>query len=130
MFSTPNAGMKGSQFWSGLMLLIGATRERSGSWHFPVYVARIIGAIDVILLILAMALLRAQPFRPWWLVSLAACVALLLVLWFVFTRHLCRLMLGSETVEAYCWKFVPFRHQYLSSLSPSLHYQLIHVTNG
>lgn len=131
--SGPSPRANRSPFRNGVGLLAGLSTEHSGSWHFPIYVARIIGAIDAILLILAASLVMAGPTTAGWAIAgLASGAALLAGLWCVFVRHLYRLMLGSETVDAYCWKFVPIRHRFLSALAENAPpgYRLIGVADS
>jgi hypothetical protein len=44
-------------------------------------------------------------------------VGLLLILWRKFLSKLFEQMCGSETVEAFCWKFLPIRAYFLQELN-------------
>ena len=117
--------------WRGLAILLGISREHSASWHFPVYVGRIFAAINGLFLMFALLLIRSRlETLDWTLATIVSCVGLLILLWIGFAIDMCRLMVGSETVEAYCWKFVPIRCQFLVDLDPHLKYQLVGVAGA
>jgi hypothetical protein len=111
--------------------------ETRGTWHFPLYVAQSFALIDLAFLILSFALLMprdlslaeqlsrnllrsASVFLVW-----LSLLALLLFVWHRLLARLHRQMLGSQTVDAFCWKFVPIRYRILEAMSLASGYKLI-----
>jgi hypothetical protein len=113
----------------GLLFLLGQRRQPSMSWHFPVYVARIFAAINAAFLFFAAYFVVVHPanIRWGWIGIAATLVLALACLWLVFVKNLYRLMFGSETVKAYCWRFVVIRHCLLAELDPAVEYSLVGV---
>ncbi|MFI5096063.1 MAG: hypothetical protein ACHQIK_21795 [Candidatus Acidiferrales bacterium] len=126
------------RFRMGWKLLLTSGPEPRGTWQFPLYVARIFAAIDLGLLGLGLALLLPHdaastmqifhkhavllslPFLLWLLFFL-----LLLLSWRKFMADLYRQMNGSQTVDAFCWRFVPIRYRILDDLDLATGYKLI-----
>jgi hypothetical protein len=111
----------------GLRLMIFSGPEQSGSWQFPLYVARVFAALDLVFIGFAVFFLTTSKAGALAWTAFVVLFAFFMVMWVVFGRDLARLMLGSETVDAYCWKFVPIRAEFLRSLNPSVQYRLIGV---
>lgn len=111
----------------GWALIFSCSHEKSGSWKLPIYIARIFGAINLILIFFAAYFLfTGDAYRqslPGFAVIVLLC-GLLIVLWAVFVAKLYAQMLGSQTVEAFCCKFTPLRAQLLTEISPDLEYRL------
>lgn len=137
-YSGPAPKADRPRFRKGWKLLFGSGPEPRGTWQFPVYVARIFAAIDLGLCGLGLALvwpadtvsveriLHGQaihlplPFLMWLLLFL-----LLLFLWRQFLAELYKQMKGSETVDAFCWKFLPIRYRLLDDLGLADGHRLI-----
>lgn len=101
--------------------------DKSGSWKLPLYIARIFGAINAILLFFAgYFLIKGGTYRQSSLGVSAIVVLYVLViaLWIVFIAKLYKQMLGSETVESFCCKFTPIRAQLLMEMSDDIEYRL------
>lgn len=105
--------------------------EESGSWKLPLYIARIFGAVTLGFVTFAVTFsrrsfqfsdLRVEHY------CFLALAAILMILWFEFVSKLYRQMLGSETVEAFCRKFVPIRLRLLRELNSAIGYGLIGVS--
>lgn len=112
----------------GFTVMISASRDDPGSWRFPLHVARVFGAINAVFVAFAMYLAGLLHFRGlpailsrhvFMYVAFSVVVLVLLILWIGFFDNLHRLMAGSETVEAFCWKFVPIRRRFLDDLGCS-----------
>lgn len=111
----------------GIVLLLFGIGEKPGSWKFPVYVARIFAAINVIFVVFAAYFLRGfSPGRPH--VAFAVLTLILVLSWLRFLVRLHDLMSGIETVESFCWQFVPIRAKLLRDFDPQLEYRLKAVT--
>jgi len=126
-FSGP-APTKDKRAWIKGWPLLLWSRENSGSWKLPMYIARIFGTINLSFIVFAVIFflrsLRYGNFRVehYALVSL---FPVILLLWMAFISKLYRQMLGSEQVEAFCRKFTPFRIQLLRELDNGIGYTLI-----
>lgn len=126
----PISGIKPSKdkgsFWRGWILIGHAGKEASGSWKFPIYVVRIFAAIDLMFALFAVYFLvppNGKRLIPPPL-YLAVLLPLLLILWTVILSKLYKQMAGSETVEAFCWKFVPIRYHFLHEFDRGLNYEI------
>ncbi len=119
-------------------LLVRSGTEQRGTWQFPLYVAEIFAAIDIGLCGLAAALLLPRPaasvvqvFREHPVhISLPILFCLLLLWLLLFSWHklmsdLYRQMSGSQTVDAFCWKFVPIRYRILDDLGLAAGYRVV-----
>jgi hypothetical protein len=121
--------------WRGFRLLVGLDVELGESWHYPLYVARIFCAINTIYLIFAfryewrafLIFAGSYEWRQLKHVVLLLSVLALVTIWAKFLTDLTYLMKESETVDAYCWKFVPFRAEFLRSLFTDVGYRLVGV---
>jgi hypothetical protein len=125
--TTPEADE--GRFLKGWMLFLHSKAEERGTWQFPLYVARIFAAIDLGLCVLGLFLLLPRdlegatqvlrgypvhlplPFQFWLLL-----LVLLLICWIKLIADLYKQMKGSQTVDAFCWKFVPIRQRILKDL--------------
>lgn len=117
--------------WKGWPLLASRSLENTGSWKLPLYIARIFGTLNLAFVVFAVIFfLRSLRYSDFRLehVALFSLFPLLLLLWIGFTSKLFRQMRGSETVEAFCRKFVPIRVQLLRELNDSVGYRLIGTT--
>jgi len=115
---------RGFRSLRGLALLVLRKGEESGSWKFPVSVARVFAAVNFILVLCAMYFRHAAPdyHRLRWVVL--ALFALLLFAWFIFLSKLYDQVAGIERVESFCWLFVPIRSKLLREIYPNLQYRL------
>ena len=102
--------------WSG---------EKSGSWRFPLYVARVFAAINITLIYFGVYPFFAVSGHRYQRTGLVFLFCILIVLWVQFLSKLHKQMLGSETVEAFCWKFVPIRAQLIRELNNNGSYFLV-----
>jgi hypothetical protein len=110
----------------------------SVSWRFPFHVANVFLCLNVVFVAFALYFLPIrglveQPgsFGPRdyvLLIAVALLLCVLIGLWRTVRNSLFKLMLGSETVEAYCWKFVPIRARFLRCLKAE-QYELIWVAD-
>jgi uncharacterized membrane protein len=130
-FSGPAPQKDRLNWLKGWQLIFSCSREKSGSWKLPVYLARIFGIINIVFVLFAAHFLfpasgnwRFQPEHY----AIFAMFLALVVLWIVFIAKLYNQMLGSETVEAFCSKFLPIRAQLLRDLYKGIRYELIGVT--
>lgn len=112
-----------SKLFYALALLLLGRGEKPGSWKFPVYVARIFAAIDVIFVVFAVYFLHAFSLGTTQ-VALAVLTLILALSWLRFLVRLHDLMSGNETVESFCWQFVPIRAKLLRDFDPQLEYRL------
>jgi hypothetical protein len=106
-------------------------RDGSGSWKLPVYLARIFGAINLAFIFFAVQfLLESSGPRRFQDEHYAIIIMLvvLLFLWSVFVTKLYKQMHGSETIEAFCCKFLPIRLQLLRQLNKDVGYGLIGIS--
>lgn len=109
---------KRAWFWGG-WLLISWKRENTGSWKLPLYLARIFGTVILAFLVFAgMFLLRSVRYSRFHVehIGLLLLFAVVIVLWMAFISKLYRQVRGSETVEAFCRKFLPIRLELLRDL--------------
>jgi hypothetical protein len=112
----------------GALLLIGAG-DKGGSWKFPVYVARIFVAVNVILALFESYFLWAAP-NFYRLRLLALSLSFVLVIsWMFFFSKLYEQMSGVERVESFCWRFAPIRAKFLRELDHHFEYHLHMVSN-
>lgn len=129
-YSGPHPKIDNSRWYKGWPLLLFNSRDRSGSWRLPLYLARIFGIIDVTFISFAVYFLCSAVGSRFFALGVC-CLGLLLVvlltLWIIFVSRLERQMRGSETVEAFCCKFVPIRLQLLIEINcnRSVGYRLI-----
>jgi hypothetical protein len=118
----------------GLLLPLSGP-EKEGSWKFPVYVARLFAAVNFIFMVFAAYFLlhgsiggSVRVFRgytvPKGFLLFSVGLVLLVFLWVTFASQLYKQMAGSETVEAFCWKFLPIRYGFARELDPTLSYRL------
>lgn len=105
--------------------------EKSGSWKLPLYIARIFATIVLAFGAFAITFarrsfhfrdLRAEHY------TFLVLAGILIIMWIEFVSKLYRQMLGSETVEAFCCKFVPIRLRLLRELNSGIGYTLIGVS--
>jgi hypothetical protein len=127
-FSGPAPTADQGRSRKGWRLLLRSGSEERGTWQFPLYVARIFAAIDVGLFGLGVALLLPRHAAGIWggwreaplhlLPSLLFWLLLfvLLLCWRKLMADLYRQMKGSQTVDAFCWKFVAIRYRILHDL--------------
>ncbi len=123
------------RYRDGWRLLLGSEHEERGTWQFPLHVVRIFAAIDLGLIALSIVLFvpkdNARSVQHYiashlhssllWL----AFFVLLLLLWRSLLAKLYRQMQGSQTVDAFCWKFVAIRNRVLRDLGLASHYKLV-----
>jgi len=117
----------------GWALIFSCSREKSGSWKLPLYIARIFGAINLVLIFFAGYFLFAGNVyqrSPFGFSAILMLLVLLMALWEVFVAKLYKQMLGSETVEAFCCRFTPIRAQLLTEISADLEYKLRGVSKA
>ena len=135
---TPEADK--DRFKDGWKLLLPSQRilhtevETRGTWHYPLYIAKLFAFIDVGFLILGFILLIPQDLHAGYIlhdysyisvvVLWILCVGLLFRVWSRLLGRLYRQMLGSHTVDAFCWKFVPIRDRLLRNLKIINEYEL------
>jgi hypothetical protein len=118
-FSGPKPRADGHALWGGLRLMFTGRPESPGSWRFPLYVMRIFFVIDVTLVAASMWVARvADVFHEFWHgLGFGALVFGVAAVWGTLFRKLFRIMAGSETIDAFCWKFVRLRQRLLRELS-------------
>lgn len=102
-------------------LLIAETlrgRERAHSWGFPIYIAIVFLALTSMYLLMSFYFIAHVAGSRYGLATkLIPTVLFVAVLWFQwalwgrFAAWLYRLMRGSSSVDAYCWKLLPLRYQ-------------------
>jgi len=120
------------RFYRGWSLLFSSKPEPRGTWQFPLHVARVFAAIDLgfvglgslLLLPSDLALWRQALHQSYFHYWFFGC-SLLLLLWYGFMVALYKQMNGSETVDAFCWKFVPIRFRILEDMKVVNGYKLI-----
>ena len=118
-FSGRNPTADGAAFLWGVRLLFLPWHERTGSWKLPLYIARIFATIVLAFVVFAVIFVHRSFTYGEFRVGPDAVVFLfvvLIALWMAFIAKLHRQMRGSETVEAFCRKFVPIRVQLLREL--------------
>jgi hypothetical protein len=125
------APTKDKRAWlKGWPLLFSGSRENTGSWKLPLYIARIFGTINLAFVVFAVIFFLRSfrygdgDFRSEHL-ALVSLFPVFILLWMAFISKLYRQMLGSETVEAFCRKFVPIRLRLLRELNEAVGYNLI-----
>lgn len=119
-----------------------SSHEKSGSWKFPMYVTRIFLAIDIVFVAFAAlfvftAAMSQRASAPAMSDGLLGSIYILILtlfvglvaLWMKLWSKLARQLHGSETVEGFCWKFVPIRVSLLRELDPTIEYDLIGVSS-
>jgi len=124
----PSASRDQSSMQKGAALLVWrSSREDSGSWWFPLYVTRIFAAIDVVFISFAIYFFFFPLSKYWYFCIFIFLFSALILLWMKFLSKLHKQMGGSETIEAFCWKFVPIRVKFLRELAPDIGYELLAV---
>ena len=123
------------KFLKGVKLILSSMigRNISRSWQFPLYITLIFGTIVTTCVILAIyfyfllegnaenKLLRnSYVLIP----ALSAPIIFQFILWVEFIQKLYRLMLGSATVDAYCWKFLPIRYKFIQETDDKIDYNI------
>jgi hypothetical protein len=144
-YSGSNPDADRARFRKGWMLVVRSRRlfqsqdENHGTWHFPLYVARIFAYLDVGLLLVGLALLTphdadgtrkvAGPPGAYvgYLLIWLLLAGLLLFAWQRILGRLYKIMCGSQTVDAFCWKFVAIHQLALKGLGLGHDYHLIGV---
>ena len=127
-FSGPHPTKDKCAWIRGWWLLLSWSRENSGSWKLPLYIARIFGTLVVAYVVFAVIfLLRSVRHRDFGSehYALLSLFPVLLALWMMFITKLFRQVRGSEKVEAFCRKFTPFRIMLLRELDANVKYSLI-----
>jgi hypothetical protein len=118
----------------GWKLLFKSESEGRGTWQFPLHVAKVFAALDFGLFLLGLVLFRPSASQilqgrslqaPLLFLLWLSFLGLLVFLWLQFMAGLYRQMRGSETVDAFCWKFVPIRYRILENLGLTDGYKLI-----
>lgn len=127
-FSGPHPTKDKCAWIRGWWLLLSWSRENSGSWKLPLYIARIFGTLVIAYVVFAIIfLLRSVRHRNFGSehYALLSLFPVLLALWMVFVTKLFRQVRGSEKVEAFCRKFTPFRVMLLRELDKTVKYSLM-----
>jgi hypothetical protein len=112
----------------GCFLMLSCTGEKSGSWRFPLYIARVFAAINITLVYFGVYPFFAVSGHRYQRIGLALLFCVVIILWMQFLSKLYKQMLGSETVEAFCWKFVPIRARLIRELNNNGSYFLVGVS--
>lgn len=125
-------GAKRRGAWHLLQFLFWG-RSLDASWRYPLYVASTFASLVLIFGMIGWVLvLQADDMTgiasSWRHGLLWVATALQLLLWLRFLGKLHSLMLGSNTVDANCWKFLPIRYELVrQALGESCGYRLIGV---
>jgi hypothetical protein len=132
--SKPEKDHWGWGWFYGCSLMLWSS-EGMGSWKFPVYIARIFAAMDVIFVLFAAYFLHSVSGQQYIPPGRREVLLLLLFValglsWMTFASKLFKQMDGSETVEAFCWKFMPIRAKFLRELNKDVDvkYDLVGVS--
>lgn len=118
----------------GYKVLIEALRGqiKTRSWQFPMFVTIIFLVLNLIFFVGGFYYLTTyfstypgNSFRTTFVfassVMILCCNSLM---WKGFLGKLHNLMIGSSTVESFCWKFLPIRHRYIKQKYPDCQYKL------
>ncbi|HMC32299.1 MAG TPA: hypothetical protein VKL99_15805 [Candidatus Angelobacter sp.] len=96
--------------------------KRENSWQLPLYLARIFGTIILAFLVFGIMFL-VRSVKTSHLshlhvehIALICLFVAVILLWLTFVAKLYRQLRGSETVEAFCRKFLPIRLELLRDL--------------
>ncbi len=122
------------KFPSGMKIIIATLLGRTvgSSWAFPAYIVGVF--LFLIVVFLAVGVISATVAiedsqisafdRRLVTLSAGATVTVQLYLWLTFAGKLHTLMVGSSTISAFCWKFLPLRAHLLNRLGfrPSYRY--------
>ncbi|NMH88795.1 hypothetical protein [Flavivirga algicola] len=116
----------------GLLFSVFFKKYKSKSWEYPLYSSYVYYILILFFFVLSCANLYTYLKIKSWvgvlrieLFQIALIGVLALVIFMVIVKSLAelyKLMLGSKTVSAYCWKFLPFRIRILNKFNIKPHY--------
>ncbi len=109
-------------------------KYRSKSWEYPLYSSYVYYILILFFFVLSCANLYAfLKSKPWGdilrmeLFQIVLIMGLSFIVFMVIIKsfaELYKLMLGSKTVSAYCWKLLPFRIRILNKFNIKPHYYI------
>ena len=121
----------------GIALLLSSIRSgsvKSNSWTFPGYVMVVFFFISTLFFVLGCTLpfVSSEENVSWEIVITTALLvgAVQRYMWKGFLGKYYTLMAGSSTVDAFCWKFIPSRSEYLISKGISPTYTVLDGSLG
>jgi hypothetical protein len=134
-------GSEKSAGWEALseglrLIFLGRCKESTpSSWQFPLYVVRVFLTLCAIYLVLSLyAIIPAFLVLICGVANLsdfclclayAVLLSVIAFIWIRFVVKLHKVMVGSSSVDAYCWRFLPIRFKFIQRKAPGICYSLI-----
>ena len=133
--SGPEAKIDRNKTNKGINLLFYAFRNgtvRTNSWAFPGYIVIVFLVVSTLFFVLGAVLPFILESEYWF--ELLICTLFVAWLqhfmWKKFFGKYYTLMTGSATVDAFCWKFLPSRLEYLKSQNIEADYKVLQSSLG
>jgi len=106
---------------------------KTSSWHFPNYVVALFFLINLGFLIAGFYFLLTSynsnqssvVLKQLIFVLPIICILPEIFLWCTYCKKIYSLSEGSSIIDAFCWKFLPIRYEYIRKQNPDVKYRLI-----
>jgi hypothetical protein len=117
--------------WEGIFLLIRGifNKEISRSWKYPLYVTYMVLVFNLMFLSLFIyyntdekGFLTTVGLTS--KVVIVSLIAIYILLWYGCIKELHKIMLGSKTINSFCWKFLQFRIEALNQFGYIPYYEI------
>ncbi|MCA9730693.1 hypothetical protein KC799_01095 [candidate division KSB1 bacterium] len=103
--------------------------QPSDSWRFPVYSVTVFAALNIMFIFIGFYFLdlKQMDYKTMILnpMVLLSTIILQTIIWRKYLWKLCKLMQGSCTIDAFCWRFLPIRYDYIKQQNSAIGYELI-----
>lgn len=118
------------RFIIGLWLLVKtlAGFGKTKSWNFPLYIVSVFFIITILHIGFGLHFyfnLPSENISVLLTNSICSIIIVQVVFWFQCLIKLYDLTEGKSTVEAFCWRFLPIRHEYIIKQYPNINYDLV-----